>query len=349
MSAANIRETKIGLGIKYQSALHTALAAADCISLTKTNASLSNVDLRTEDDAMDIGKGDEWPTQQFLTNWEVSGTIEKYLSSEFLAWLFCFGLGKTTKTSPETGAYLYTSVPQDPVTDGIDMKAFTFVEAIRQGGSPVIDRAAVGCVVNDFQISLKSGPGRANAMATVNFVGCGKIVSPSGITIPAVTQEHYLNAASAAITINGTNYVTEKSFVDLDMEYSNNVRMDSGFYPGSGTDNGGALRGRMEFGDRTLGLRFRARFKSGSTEITKLMAQTKGVATISLTGATIAGVVNHGMTITFPELGFASAIVQDAEGIVVIEVTGRPMKHSSNGILTAAATCAIDGILSAAS
>jgi hypothetical protein len=53
---------------------------------------------------------------------------------------------------------------------------------------------------------------------------------------------------------------------------------DSGFFPGSGFQtpgdgSTGAIRGRLEFGNRVGNLRFVARFMNGSDEYTKLKDQ----------------------------------------------------------------------------
>ena len=213
---ANIRETKIGFGYKKQTDLATANAVGDIWSLTKTNAALTTVTLNTENDAAELGKGHEFATQTFKSHWDVSGSIEKYLSSEIAAWAFVFGLGGRVKSgTPPT--ITYTCTPQDPVTGGIELPAFSFIEAIRQGASAVLDRMAVGCVVEEFRITLGSGPGRANSRITVNFAGSGKLVEPSGITLPAGTAEHLLPGASAQVVINGVDYVTSRNLVSLEL------------------------------------------------------------------------------------------------------------------------------------
>ena len=343
--STNIRETRIAVSAQKQAAVQTPLTAAECVSFTKLNAAISVVDMVTENDAAEIGKGNEFAFNNYKSHWNVSGSFEKFISSQFLAWVVAFGLGKTTKTAPVAGAFTYTCVPQDPVTDGIDMKSFTCVEAIRQGGSAVLDRAMVGCVISDFTISLMSGPGRANAKVTASFMGCGKIVTPSTITVPSALSESFLNAASAAISINGVNYVSNTNFVMLEQTWSNTVRDQSGFYPGSGTDQGAAIRGRMEFGDRVPGFRFQARFKNGSTELTLLYAQTEGTITWSLQGALISGSTYHSCSVTWHRMRFASAVVNDAEGIVTVEVVVTPMWHTSNGLMTFAVTTNLDNIL----
>jgi hypothetical protein len=58
----------------------------DIWSLTKTNAALSTVTLNTENDAAELGKGHEFATQVFKSHWDVSGSIEKFLTSEIAAW-----------------------------------------------------------------------------------------------------------------------------------------------------------------------------------------------------------------------------------------------------------------------
>jgi hypothetical protein len=339
---ANIRETKIGFGYKKQAALQTANVLADIWSLSKVNAALSTVTLNTEDDAPELGKGHEFATRVYPTSWDVQGTIEKYLTSEIAAWAFVFGLGNRVKSG--TTAITYTCTPPDPVTAGIELPAFSFIETIRQGGSAVLDRMAIGCVVEDFTIALASGPGRASSKITINFSGSGKLTEPSGITIPAPTAEHLLPAASAQVTINGVNYVTNRNLVSLELGFKNNLRLDSGFFPGSGTQDNAAIRGRLEFGDRQASLKFVARFENGSTELTKLRNQTTGTATVSLQGELISGSDYHSLAVTFQKVAFKTAVIGDTEGIVTVEVECAPLYDTTNGLLSAVAVCQQDNI-----
>ena len=340
---ANIRETKIGFGYKKQTDLATPNASGDIWSLTKTNAALSTVTLNTENDAAELGKGHEFATQTFKSHWDVSGSIEKYLSSEIAAWAFVFGLGNRVKSGTPP-AITYTSTPQDPVAGGIELPAFSFIEAIRQGATAVLDRMAVGCVVEEFRITLGSGPGRANSRITVNFAGSGKLVEPSGITLPAGTTEHLLPGASTQVTINGVDYVTSRNLVSLELGFKNNLRLDAGFYPGSGTQDGAAIRGRLEFGDREASLKFTARFEHGSTELAKLRSQTTGTAVISLQGDLISGSDYHSLEVTFHKVAFRTAVVGDTDGIVTVEVECHPLWDATNGLLTAVAKCSQDNI-----
>ena len=92
--------------------------------------------------------------------------------------------------------------------------------------------------------------------------------------MPAATVEKLLPSASLALTINGVDYVTNKNIVSLETSWKNNIRMDAGFFPGSGFQTPGdattgAIRGRLEFGNRQGTLKFVARFDNNSTELTQ--------------------------------------------------------------------------------
>lgn len=130
--------------------------------------------------------------------------------------------------------------------------------------------------------------GEANSKIAIEMVGSGKITdSATGVTMPVAQTEKLLSAASLTLSINGVDYVTNKNIVSLEAGWKNNLRVGSGFYPGSGFQTAGdgstgAIRGRLEFGNRQGNLRFVARFMIGSDEYTKLKAQTSGTAVIAL-------------------------------------------------------------------
>ena len=54
----------------------------------------------------------------------------------------------------------------DPPTDGIELPYFSFIEQIRPGGSSIVDRMAVGCAVEDFTITIGSGPDAPTAKSS---------------------------------------------------------------------------------------------------------------------------------------------------------------------------------------
>jgi hypothetical protein len=255
-----------------------------------------------------------------------------------------FGLGKVVKSGTLPN-FTYTCTPLMPASgDAAELPYFSFVEQIRPGAGVVLDRMAVGCVVEGWTIAIGSGPGRANSKITIEFAGSGKVVEPSGIVMPAATTEKLLLSASLALTIDGVDYVSNKNIVSLETGWKNNVRMDSGFYPGSGFQTAGdatsgAIRGRLEFGNRQGTLRFTARFESGSTELTKLKNQTTGTAVISLTYD-----ANNSLEITWQKVSFATAELGETDGIVTVSVECLPMFDAANGIVSAVAKCGVDNI-----
>jgi hypothetical protein len=345
---ANIREVQLAMGIVPQSDLATANIAADLWSLTKTNAAFIGHDLASESDAQDLGKGHEFATQTFPTSSGVQGPYEKYLSSEWAAWLFAFAFGNMTRTTSGTGK-LYTSVPSDPSSACLDLPPFTLIEKIRSSTEMVMDVGYVGCVINGWTLALKSGTGRANATLNAEIVGSGKVSNPAGLTMPTVETEHFLNAGSATITINGVDYTTAKTFLSLEVSYRNNVRMEDGIFPGSGTQNGYAIRGRMEHGDRELGLSFVARLLKDSAEYTKLLAGTTGTASVIVAGATIgAGPTTHKVQIDFPKIQYSAVARGEQNGIVTVAVAATPLWDSvTSKIIETKVTCDRDDIYTA--
>jgi hypothetical protein len=335
---ANEREILIGFGKNCQDDLATANTAAGMVRLGKLNASSMYPRLITENDAEEFGKGHEFATQVFKTYWDCSGQLEKYLSSEFAAWVMAFSLGKVVK-SGSTPNWVYTCTPLNPVTDGIELPSFSFVEQMRPGASSIVDFMNVGCCIEGWTLTIGSGPGRASAKLVADIVGSGKFKEPSAITLPAATTEHLLPASSAAITINGVDYVTAKNFVSLEAGWRNNILLDDGFYPGSGTHEGAAIRGRMEVGNREPSLRFTARFDHSSAEYTKLKAQTEGTAVIGLTYDT-----NHSMTMTYQRVQFSSVERGGQNGIVTVDVACAPLYHSTNKLLSVVCKTTLAGV-----
>jgi hypothetical protein len=148
----------------------------------------------------------------------------------------------------------------------------------------------------------------------------------------------------AGLSRRTVNYVSTKNIVSLETSWKNNIRMDGGFFPGSGFQSAGdatsgAIRGRMEFGNRQGTLRFTARFESGSTELTNLKNQTTGTAVIALQYD-----ANNKLTVTFHKVSFAAAEVGDTDGLVTVSVECQPQYDETNGVVSAVAKCNTDGI-----
>ena len=344
MSTTRLQEVLICFGKKKQADISTASAAADMWRFTKLNAALLNPKLATENDADEYGKGHEFATATYKTAWDINIALEKYLGAEIGSWAVCFGLGKVVKTG--AGPYTYTCTPLIPSAgDAAELPYLSYLEQIRPGGGVVLDRQAIGMAIESFQISVGSGPGRANSKLAVELVGSGKIIdTATGITMPAATTEKLLPSASLTLTINGVDYVTNKNIVSLETGWKNNIRMDSGFFPGSGFQtpgdgSTGAIRGRLEFGNRVGNLRFVARFENGSSEYTKLKAQTTGTAVIHLQFD-----ASNSLDLTWQQIAYSVVEIAETDQILTVAVECIPMYHTTNGILTAVGKCAVDQI-----
>jgi hypothetical protein len=153
-----------------------------------------------------------------------------------------------------------------------------------------------------------------------------------------------LPSASLTLTINSVDYVTNKNIVSLECGWKNNLRLDAGFFPGSGFQSAGdatsgAIRGRLECGNRQGSLKFVARFVSGSTELASLKNQTTGTAALGLQYDT-----NNKLTLTFQKVSFAAAEVGDTDGLVTVSVECQPQYDETNGVVSAVAQCNTDGI-----
>jgi hypothetical protein len=335
---ALMREIQVGLGKGKQPDIATANLAAACWQLNKLNADMVNPKFITEDNAADYGKGHEFATALFRSHVEVGPfRMEKYLSSEIMAWAAAFGLGNVVKSG--AGPYTYTCTPLVKATAGLELPYFTFVEQIRPASGTILDRAYVGCSLNSFEVAVQTGPGRGNSKITMEMIGSGKITEPSTITLPAATAENLLPAASLALTIIGVDYISLKDIVSLNWGWNNSISRDTAFYPGSGTQNGYAIGGRLESGDRVPSLRFVVRVQAASAEYAKLKDLTTGTAVITQTFD-----ANNTYTATFYQVGFRSVDMGETNGIVTVSVECSPQYNSSNGVLTIAAKCAVDGI-----
>lgn len=338
--SANTRETYAAVSIKKQSALGTPNPQADFLRFTKTNAALATTTIVNEDDGQDMGKGDEFPQTLYPSHLDFAVPIEAFMTSELVAWAAAFGLGNVVK-SGTTPNFIYTITPSVPLTAGIDLPTFTYAEAIRPGAAPVLhDLKAPGCVVNDFQIQLQSGPGRESSKISVGIVGTGRYTEPSALDFGVMSlMSTPLPAYGASITIQGVDYTTSGRIISLNFGWNNNVRLDSGFFPGSGKQMNHQIRGRMEHGDRAGSLDFVARIAAGNAERAALSALTTGTAAI-----TIPYNASNEVTITCHKVAFREVTLGDTDGIVHIAGTMSVMKHSTNGVVTIVAKCNVDDI-----
>jgi len=345
---ARTQELAIGVSFNKQAALQTALAAGSLWSLATNQFNPTFPQLQYETDAEDFGKGDEWVANIYPTSLATNWEWPYFLTSENFCQAIAFALGDVTETAPEAGSAQYVCVPQDPVTDGVTLESAMIVGGIRQAGAgELLDIALIGMVCDGFTFRLTSGTGRQNSQLTSRWIGCGKYTNNSGITIPAATTEHRLGAGSTAtLSINSVDYISNARFVDLEFQYNNNAIV--GYYPGSGSQDGFDIAGRMRFGRRTTSLVFTVELESDSDELANLIAGTEGTATITITGDLIAGTTFHQAQIVLHQVRFSAFEMGESDGFVTARVTAEIMKHSSNGVMTLTGICEQAGIMGAA-
>jgi hypothetical protein len=333
---ARVQQLVLGLGKAKQTNISTA--AASFLRFKKLDTSLTTPEPVFENDAAEIGKGHEFITQTFPSHYNVQNRIEKYASAEFVTWACAYGLGNVTQTG-SSAPYTYTIVPINPGTT-LELPYFSVCEQVPEGGGSAIDNLLIGCAVEDFTYQFNYGPGRASSKMTVNWVGSGLLTTPSGITVPALTTENNMLAASMSLTVNGVDYVATKRILSGSIGWKNNLLLNAGFYPGSGLQNGLQVRGRMEIGARVPTFQFTARLLAGSTEYNTLVNQTTGTATLSIQHD-----AGNSVSFNFPQLAFQMAENAEADGIVAVTVTGAPEYNSTqNTVMSVTALCGIAGI-----
>src|SRR5271165_1944015 len=334
--SARVQQLVLGLGSGKQAAIGTA--AATFMRFKKIDTTVTTPKPVFENDAAEIGKGHEFITQTFPSHYEVANRIEKYASAEFVTWAAAYGLGNIVQTG-SAAPYTYTITPINPGVS-LELPYFSIVEQVAEGGGSAIDNLYVGCAVEDFTYQFNYGPGRASSKLTVNWVGSGLLTTPSAVTVPALTTETTILAASMSLTVNGVDYVATKRILSGTIGWKNNLMLNAGFYPGSGLQNGLQVRGRMEIGARAPSFQFTTRLLSGSPEYNTLVNQTTGTATLSVQHDS-----NNSVTFTYPQMAFQVAENAEADGIVAVTFTGAPQySNSQNTVLSVGTLCSVAGI-----
>lgn len=330
---ARIQGLVLGLGKAKQANISTA--SASFLRFTKLNADVTATGFATENDAPEIGKGNEFISSNgvFPVSYSPQGRFEKYAGAEFVTWACAYGLGNVVEA---TGTYTLTPIN---VGTTLELPYFSIVEQLAEGGGSAIDNAFIGCAVEEFNFAFNYGPGRQSTKMTVGWTGSGVITTPSGVSVPALTTDHYMSGASMALTVNGVDYVGAKTVLSGSIGWKNNLMANAGFYPGSGLQNGAAVRGRLEVGSRQPSFQFQARLLSTSAEYAKLIAQTTGTAVLTVTFDS-----THTTTFTFQSVSFETVTLGEADGIATVQVTVAPKYDATNGVLTITSKCGITGI-----
>lgn len=324
-----VQSLAYGLGSAKQADITTASATFN--RFRKLNMDIHTLDFKTENDKDEIGKGNEYITQVFPVAWDVQGRIEKYSSAEFALWAWAYAMGKVNLSGG-----LYTITDIDPGVT-LENPYFSVVQQLNEGGAAAIDETLIGCSIDGVETVFNYGPGRQSLKTNVDFLGSGNHALPSGVVLPAVLAENYMLSSSAAVTINGYDYVSSKTLLSGTLGWKNNLLANAGYFIGSGTVGGAAVRGRQEIGNRMPTFNFSARLLNNSPEFASLIAQTTGTAVLTFTFD-----ATHFITFTFTSVSFESVKRGEADGIVTVEVVVAPKFTTS--ILTVTGKCDIADI-----
>jgi len=326
-----IQNLSMGLGKAKQADIATA--SASYLKFRKLNMEVGTPQHHTETDEDEVGKGHEFITQQFNVAKDYAARLDKYGSAEFCTWAMAYGLGNVSEV-----AGLYTLTPID-ATSTLELPYFSVVDQVTEGGGSALDYLYYGCAIDSLNFAFNYGPGRQSTRMTCDYVGSGKYLTPSAVSLPAVQTESYMLSQSMALTINGVNYVSAKTILSGNFGWSNALNRNAGYFPGSGTQDNAAIRGRLEIGKRVPTFQFTARLLSSSSEYSKLIAGTTGTAVLTVTFD-----ATHTMTITLQKMSFRAVENGETDGILSVTVTGAPQYDSVNGVVTVTSKCGVTGI-----
>ncbi len=308
----------------------TAADGTKAFRMAKLNPDLADYQLTLEDDAAEVGKGDEFATQVFPVSNHLTARIDKYLSSEIFGYAITFGLGASTATVVGGGTK-HLAVPFNPTVGGLELPYGSLAEQVRPGLTSVIDRLFAGVAVDGFQIDFTSSPARDSAKISIDLVGTGQVTTPSLFTMPAVTPAHELKASSlvlagAMFQVSTVDYITAKTFVSASVSWKNNLT--ARYAPGGGTQSGGALATALEVGTRAATMSCTVRVVNGSDEFTKIVGGVTGPANLTFTGPSF-----HAGNITFPKIGWKVVKYNNTNGIITFDLEASII-NAGTGVLS---------------
>lgn len=327
------------LGSAKQANISTA--STTYIRVPKLDMGVPFSNYGTETDKDWIGKGSEFvsATGVYPTAKTFGGSASRYGSAEWMLWSWVYALGHNTLASS-----LYTATPLANATS-LEPPYFSLLAQLAGGGGTLFDETHIGCAVEEVVTEFKYGPTLASITNNCTYIGSGKITTPSGVSAPSVLSEKYMHSQSMAITINGIDYVAGSpgaaTMLMGSIGWKNNIIAPLMYYPGSGSQDGAAIGGRMLIGNRVPTLNFTAFLQSDSTEYAKLVAQTNGTAVITFTFD-----ATHFCTFTFAQVSFSAVTRTTEEGIVAVSVTCEPKTVTGDGtdVVTVSGKCAITDI-----
>jgi hypothetical protein len=339
MSVALTQEVRYAIGYKAQADLKTPVPVTDMLSLRQTNTDFVQAQPINEDDSTDLGKG-VYTTQTFPSYIDCKGNWNGRLTSESAAMLVAFGVGGVVEAPSGTG-FGYTVKEPIFATSGLDLPVTTMLLQIRTGAAAITDKLLPGMACEEFGFEFKIGPGRDNALFTSAWIGTGAFTKPSAYIMPPIYSEHTINAGGITqLKFLGFDYLANLRFINARFSWKNNLRDQSSYFPGSGSQAGYQLRGRMRRAAPTITLSTQVECDSGSSEEDALLAQTPGTGMIVADGAA----VDNSLQLQFFKIIPRATPIADADGIASYNVDYFVMQDATNGVMQLVATTSQTGI-----
>jgi hypothetical protein len=333
---------KAGVSFRKQVDLATAITATNSFwLLAEYGGNAPNFNINTEDDTAAIGRGTHFATNNYVVSQTSAYSLRVLGSSQMLAFAAVFGLGKSVKTTPASGAFQYVATPLNPCTDSLQLPACSVVSQ----ACTAIDELLPGMCVGGFSLSVTNTPSRQGVQLSVDLIGTGARTLPSAVTLPSsVLNEKILTSGGLTFTFLGVTYTAgDRNFESLEFSWNNNAEPG---YVGGGLDatSGAAIAGRIFQNKPTLSLSFTILVEAGGTEEAKLMAQTEGTATITLQGGLITGSTYNSCVISLPRVRFAAKPRGRVGNFQSYQCTATILYHSTNGALSITAITEVDNI-----
>jgi hypothetical protein len=351
MAVTNVTRVQglvFGLGVHKQAAASTI--SADFVRWRKLDMKVPFDLYHTENDAHEVGKGNEFATAVYNTSVEPSAmTIEKYGSAEFTTWAWAYALGVVGGT-PASG--IYTIVPIDPGTN-LEPPYFSVVSIVPSAGGYAVALSQIGCGIESVETTFHYGPGRASVSTRAEYMGLGYNNGTSPYTtVPALQSENYMYASSLTMTlVSGAttiNYVSNKAILHGTMGWKNNFNGAMRYLPGSGFDAYGFQTGdRLLIGTRVPTLTFTVFLDQNSAEYAALQAQSTWDVTIKLNIDSA-----HNVQWAYTTANFNMVETTQEDGFVAVTCTMDPLYGSTatatggglTNFITVTANCGLNNI-----
>jgi hypothetical protein len=248
--------------------------------------------------------GSMFPNEQWIINNDIDRTLPFELSFNQLGRYLYLMNGADTISTPTgftaAGAKRHTFQLMS-LASSRQLPPYGLVE---QSGSNR-DRYLVSVVGEKFHLE---GKGTDRVSGSIAVRGSGKINLASGISIPAFDPHVYGMNSQAVITLDDGSTVV--NYASSQRESSWSFDQVNTFVPGyrpgqaafqtSGNQDSGAVRTECLLDDVSYDMSFSVRLGADSAERAALLAQTKFIFKIVITGPTISGAIVYAYTITVP-------------------------------------------------